>query len=569
MLFVESGVVFLALAGLGLMGGFAVAPFSGRYTLLAAPLAGIAVHAVGISLLYGILKLPYVTAALITATTASVLTLLTLGSLRPRLPVLAAATVGLPTVLLSTAICANAALSLGSAAITFMDGTDHAGYAHVADWLIAHRATEHPVASINLPYQSWPELLFAIDLRFGTMAFLASVSLLRGSSGLFAYDTACAIALSAAIIAVACVLASRPTTLLLLVVGLFASHWFDYSRAGFLGKVLLYPSILMLAGLFVSGVPAEIGILVFLVLAIAIASLHSGIAAALLLGVTAGSYLLCKALIKRQWRELLPEAAVLASAGLVLIATTGVIVRPPSLVVLYPDWNVSWPYILPRIFDLENQGVTASKLSSPLMNLLLIGSIGLVVALLFLATRQRNAVVIGFVAGPAIMLAILVAGDARAIAFQLIGIFYPITLCAAARFIEDNHAGPQTIMRTALAGTIVFIAMRVPRFVGAVDRYAISAPSAMRYTSAQVDRLSRVIGSAPVAVDVETPQAALVLLLELGRRNMAVQWSKRSWDFLFAYRRWAPPVYTEPPVYLINQVGAEPLTLTALPKSLH
>jgi hypothetical protein len=86
---------------------------------------------------------------------------------------------------------------------------------------------------------------------------------------------------------------------------------------------------------------------------------------------------------------------------------------------------------------------------------------------------------------------------------------------------------------------------------------------------AEIDRISRAIATAVVEADFETPQAAFVLLLEFGRRNIALQLSKRGWNLVLGYRRWPPPLYTEPPAYAIKQVGVGPLTLTVLGKSVH
>ncbi len=79
-------------------------------------------------------------------------------------------------------------LFFGSPGLGFAHGTDHLGYAHIADWL------KRPVADVRSTprpddwYGSWPHLIYGGDPRFGSFAFLALVSLFSGRSAAFAYD---------------------------------------------------------------------------------------------------------------------------------------------------------------------------------------------------------------------------------------------------------------------------------------------------------------------------------------------------------------------------------------------
>lgn len=557
MLLTEFGFSLLALCAFALTGGFILLPFAGRYTMLATPLAGIALHGLGVSLLYGVFKLPYTTAAATTLTAGSLITLTALALVRPRLPLLAAAVLGVPVVLVSIAICATASLTLGSAAITFMDGTDHAGYAHMADWLIGHGVTRAPVVSADLPYQSWPAYMLTSDPRFGSLAYLASMSILRGNSGLFAYDAACAVAVSAAVIGVAGIFAKRPATLALLTFGLLTTYWLDFAKTGYLGKLLAYPSALMLAGLLINRAPGELTLSAFLIIAAGVAALHSGIATALLLTVTAGACLLTKILMTRNCRQLAPEAAALASAILVLVLTSGTVTRP--LIAYFPDWNVTWSYVFPRIFDLENQGLNISPLPAIMTTVFLVFTVGLLGALLFLGVRQRNPIVVGFLAGPALLLLALVAIDGQAIAFQIIGTFYPIALCTAARFADDENlpAGHSRMLAySCLTAAILFVAARVPRMIGSLDRYVVGAPASSRYAATDIEAIASTIGQATVHADVADRQSALVLMLEFGKRNIDVQWSERSWKLLFGYRRWPLPHYAKPASLKIERSAA-------------
>lgn len=551
---IEFGTVFLALILLALTGGFAILPFQGPYRFIATPLAGIAVHVVGVSLCYTVLQLPFAISAAVTTVAGTFVTVVALAVVRPQLNAIAAIAVAAPLVIVATVICATASLMTGGPAITFMDGTDHAGYAHMSDWLLSHNVKRLPHTSPDLPYESYPAFLVASDPRFGSFAFLASISLLRGASSLFAYDTACAVAISAVTLGIAGMFARKRTTLILLIVGLLVSHWFDYAHGGYLGKLLSYPAIIFLAGVFLNGIKNDVATPFMLMLAVGIAMLHSGIAAAVLLAVSAGSCLVIRLSFTRDWRTQLPDVARLASTGLVLVATSGVLSRPTSAP-SFPDWGVRWPYVLPRILDMENQGAAVSGLSQTHLWALVALSLLIAVALLGVAITRRNADAVGLIVGPSLLLATLCALDATAVAFQLIGTFYPLTLCAAVKLIDAEDLAlqrPQPVAYGLLAILIVLIGMRVPRMVGAIDRYAVKPPVAARYSASEIDRISRTIGSATVRADANTNQCGLVQLVELGRRNISVQWTERAWKLLFAYRPWPAPSHAKAPAFSLS-----------------
>src|ERR1041385_8756395 len=228
----EYAWLLLLLALYGAVGGFLLVPFRRtiKYALFAAPLAGLLISSCGIAALYTVLGLSLATSAAAMAVVGGAATIVALARSRPRLArddlalVLIAAAVAAVAVYLANATT----IKLGAPGFLYMDGTDQLGYAQLADWLRAHPIHQLPDATPARPYESWPEFSFHTDPRFGAYFTLAVISLLRGESGMFAYDNATAVVLLAGYVAIAAVLARSPRGFALLLVGLLTCHWFEY-----------------------------------------------------------------------------------------------------------------------------------------------------------------------------------------------------------------------------------------------------------------------------------------------------------------------------------------------------
>src|SRR5262249_31068458 len=148
---------------------------------------------------------------------------------------------------------------------------------------------------------SMPNLLFDGDPRIGAFAFMAMVGVLANVPSSFAYDTASAIALTAGVTGVAAVFARRWSIYAMLVVGLAMSHWYEFLRAGFLGKALAYPAALFLVGLFLARAgDRRAGILALLcVVAAGSALMLSGYITALVLTLVGLAWLALESLRSR------------------------------------------------------------------------------------------------------------------------------------------------------------------------------------------------------------------------------------------------------------------------------
>jgi hypothetical protein len=529
----EAAFAISALTAFGIAGSLWLTAFRDRYLFLAAPLVGILMASTATIGLYAILWLPFASAAFIACATALLLSVIFVARitaiLRPRLwPSLVATVIAG----LAVALSQSAAIALGGPAITYMDGTDHAGYAHLADWLLSHSMIQPPTVSPDRCYESWPALLFQIDPRFACFAYLAILSKASGLSGLFVYDSATAITWAAGVLAVAGVFARRPATLLLLAAGLFTSHWFEYGRTGFLGKTLGYPASLMLLGLFLRSTDGPWQRLSLLLLTTATASVHSGLATALVLMSVGGLYIAMEFDLR--------QAALLISMSVAAVITTGVIARP--VLINFPRQIHGWDFILPRVLDLDSQFI--SLVGPGLLAPLTVAAV--IFWGLFLATAicLHDRIAIALLGSPCIILLVFAAGHARASATQFIGLAYPMMLCGAIALLDN----PDLVRRRLVAVTTIAllgmtIGLRQARFAAAVERYTLASPLRARFSKEQLDALSAAIGRGAVEIDIAAPQPALVALVELGRAH-DLQYSAAAWKTLFGYRQnWNRPLY--------------------------
>lgn len=562
------------LAVAGAAGWFAIAPFRARlrYPVLLAPLAGILLVTLAALGFYVIVLLPMGQAAVAGLAATLALSVAALVCWRPRfswrdafVPAGLALVVSLLTIRLVTA----ASIHLGGVAMLYMDGTDHLGYAQTADWVNTHRITEPPIVDPTQPYESAPAVFFEKDSRSGSYIYLALVALALGQPGMFAWDDALALVLAATVLAVAGTFARSSLTLGLLAAGLLTSHWFDYGRCGYLGKVLGYPGAFMTVGLFMASASASRRValveLVGLVLLVTgTTMMHSGFATGMFVLVIGGVFLAGQWLgADKTARTGMAENAVLLAllAGIAVLAT-GTLARP--FVLAFPDWKLSWAYELPRVADLENQGAQLTGLSPAILER--VAWLHLVMWLVAggLAIRRRASVASALLVGPALLLGLLYLLNARAAIFQMIGTFYPLSLCGLMVLTDspaDVPTGPRRWLapaRVSVGFAVIVISAHQYRFAGAVARYAgDKTPPSACYSQSQMDALAALVGQDKVDVEVNQPQPAIALLVELGRRNANLQWSPESWRTVVGYRKlWSPPQYTQPGKWRIVSVGA-------------
>jgi hypothetical protein len=534
--------VLAVLCGFGICGlGFLInASSTERPQIFAAPLIGLMVVPFGANTLYSILGVEYSYATLISAASCVFLTLMQwrwpLSILVPKATSVYygvfAASIGALSVLINDA----SALHAHGPAIFYYDGSDHAGYAHMADWLSRHLIRPLPSALPDRPYENLPALLFLIDPRFGSFGLLEIISQLHRTSAIFSYDLACAVIFSAGSLGVAAIFGQTPTIFAILTLGLFTSHWYDYAHSGYFAKTISYPAALLVAGLTLKALPRVTveSVVALAFISAAMGTMHSGVGSAFLMIPILGTSIAAIAV----WRDdsiQLSKAILLC--GLVSsspIIAAGLSARPLA-VAGYPDYSLSWMYIWPRLLDLENQGVAISSI--PPFWLLTNFFLALIIwaLLLGVAVFIRSYVAVGLLGGPAVLLLVLSISRGNALAFQLIGYFYPAALCGTCIILAN--APRRTLLVFGLV--LSMIGQRIPRLIGAIDRYALHQDKRYLFTATEIDRLADQIGRQRVEIDVPDVLPGLLLMVELGRRNLDLQWSDRAWSVLS--HGWAAP----------------------------
>lgn len=522
----------------------------------AAPFIGLLIVPFGANILYSVLGMDYSQAAAFSAASCMVLTVLQwrrpLFGLLPNVgsigcSLLVAASITALSLLINNA----SSLYAGGPAIFFYDGSDHGGYAQLADWLGSHTIRNMPTASPDKPYESWPALMFLADPRFGSFGLLEIISGIRGTSAIFSYDFACAVVLAAGSLGVAAIFSRSSLILVLLTIGLLGSHWYDYAHGGYFGKIIGYPAALFLVGMIWKALPGVTieRVVALALVAAAVGTMHSGVGAAFLMTPILATSIAALAIWKHD--DISVSKAILL-CGVVCsapIIASGLSARPLALG--YPDWFLSWIYIWPRLLDLENQGVVLSGLPTSWLVANCILALTIWAVLLAVALLTRKYVAIGLLGGPAILLAVLWISGASAVAFQLIGYFYPAALCGACALVADV---PRRTMQL-LGLVVLMIAQHLPRSIGAIDRYALHQDKRFLFTAQEIERLADEIDSQAVEIDVPDVLPAIILLVELGRRNLDLQFSERAWNVLFRYRGWAPPNYIESAPLKVQQIN--------------
>lgn len=549
--FVIALILVFGACGLGILAPLAA---NGRQLYFCAPLVGLLIVPAGANVLYVLLHTSLARSAMIAIVGCIGLTIWNLVRIRPKFDPRSAvfALGGLIGISILSVFTMDAAtLRLNGPAILFIDGTDLGGYSHVADWLNSHRIDDWPAETSAKPYESWPALMFAVDPRFGAYSLLGFITHLHGTSAIFSYDVASAIILSAGTLGVAGIFSRSPGLAVLLAFGLFASHWFDYAHGGYFGKIIAYPATLFLYGLTWNSL-RDTGlekIAMLMIVAAALGTMHSGVATAFLIVPMFGVALLALTLYRNNDWPVSQAIYVCAFVSAIPFLASGVPSRLHAIG--FPDYNLPWSYIVPRILDLENQGIALSGIGPTNLHIQVALAFAAWVVLLGFAIYCRNALATGLLGGAAILLIGISSANAGAVAFQLIGFFYPVVLCGALALVADSRAAGSIVLTIAVAT----ILQRLPRFIGSTERYALHQSDANVFSQEEMDRLVKDVNSQVVQIDVDVRQPGILLLNEFGRRNVDVQWSARGWDTILHYRFWPLPSWSKQPTMTLRLVN--------------
>jgi hypothetical protein len=244
------GQTLLAVAALGLVGGWALWPFRRAdrpFLWLAAPLAGVATLSAALCLLYFVVGLTLPSSLAVSGLLA--LPTLALLARRARVAGWPWAAGAILAVSGAATLVSNAtAVRLGEPTVLLRDGTDAVGYSLFADWFLGHPG-QTPAYSPDRPHEAFVRAVYA-DPRRGAFLLAAAAARVRGTTALFSYDWANGVALACGALGLAGLFASGRRGLLLLLAAAAVSLWFSVSRCGYFGKTLAYPGCLLLCHVF-------------------------------------------------------------------------------------------------------------------------------------------------------------------------------------------------------------------------------------------------------------------------------------------------------------------------------
>jgi hypothetical protein len=576
-MFLENWLSVLGvLTVLGLAGAFAPLFFQGAFTFpaLLAPMFGMLFVTLGSLAFYALLGVTLQSACAGSWLLCFLFSCAAFWKQRQRLSLRFALTQFVLLLVVSstlTSCLTSTSIRFGEPSLLYYDGSDHLGYASVADWLIHHKLIFIPTnPTPEKPYESYPNLMLFTDPRAGAFCFLALMSMVKNLSGAFTYDFACAVGLSCGILAVSATFARTRAALALLCLGLLTSHWFDYSRMGFFGKMLGFPATFFITGLFLVSCrlghePFRLAILLATVAGASI--LLSAYSTMLLLAVVGASFLLCLGCLEpvsRRDNDRLPAAWLTLALLLgVALLSSGTLSRP--LPTNSPIYNaVTWDYAYSRIADLENQGLGLTGLNADQHSINLVETVIVWLILAIIAVISRSAEAVAVIIGPMLLLITLRLWDISSVAFQMIGIFYPFVLCGAAILIGDvtrvgiiSGVGFRPLRFLVPWLVLVVVTLHIPRFVGGLRRWCLAPPLTYQFVRSQIASIARKIGNELVDVDLGgEPPLSIMVLMELGEDHR-LQWSSADWNRTLGYRHWPVPSYSTPGVFRLVQKGTK------------
>jgi hypothetical protein len=561
----------------GACGWWAVSPFRRQFpfALAQAPLAGMLLLPMSVLALMVVLHFRFDRALVVASVLLSSAT--AVSAWRGRDSVRAsAAFLGSVALVASTAavwFLTSSDLYFGVPALGLAHGTDHLGYARIADWLRGDTTYVVTPAPTDW-YRSYSHYSLAVDPRYGSFALLGIVSAISGRSGAFSYDLCSAVAIPVGVLAVAAVFARRRSTFLLLVAALFTGYWFDWNRGGYLGKTGGYPASFFVAGLVLFWIDRArrsperplFDVAALIALTAGAALIFSGLITAMVLTLVAGLFILCLAAARRRSPEIadcgaLRDAITLvAILAAVAILTSGIIARP-----LFAPGNIpipwSWWDLLSRAAEFDGLIPGRTLFPRGVITMLMGATLLAAILLLSLGVAARSFIAVPLIATPLLILCIVVPAGFKWHAMVFMGLYVPLLLCGTVVLMDDastkGFSKPWRTIVTVIA--IAMIALRLPRFEATVRFHrGREFPAQFRFSSAEIDALAAAIEreGGVTFVDLEPPHHfASFLLVELGRRGIDVQWSERSWRQVLRYRPWPVPSYDKPAPLKIQMRG--------------
>ena len=432
---------------------------------------------------------------------------------------------------------------VGGPAIFFKYGTDQSGYAQMSDWLLHFPVSIRPVNDGGAwPYQSYPEILFGIDPRFGTFGLLAIISAAVKTDGLFSYPLATCVVVACGITSCVGVFTRRIMPFILGVLLLVLSQWVDYGYTGFFGRTVGYPAIIVLAGFALRTLNGDRRkLMALLVIAGAAGTSYPGFVVGILVATIILPWLIFRRIFD-VGAKTADDVFAAAVAVVVPFMSSGVASRPVGVGQFLP--GLDWQTVLPRVLDVDDRTIPVTALSpNILLYMTFICLIGTII-LIVLALMRKNTMAIAIMVGPlAFVLALLVAGRTSAVQ-EFAGLPYPTLVVGGLTLIE----GGLDIIGVLVTSIMVIEGMiRIPRLYSTLFLFAYTPDPDYVFTLAEVKQIRDNLKNRSMQIETGSNAGkALWLMTEFGQLKGQVSWAPDTWQVILAYR----PEWTYKPTVL-------------------
>jgi hypothetical protein len=552
------GQTILALGVLGLLGGWVLWPFRRAdrpFLWLAAPLAGMNVLTVSLFLLFHWCRLT-IPASLTLSVLLGLPVLYFLGRWARHGGKLPHSTLALLVVaalaLWCTRACNHLSIRHREPTLAGVEGSDQWGYCAAAAWHLDH-PHEQPAFSVERPSEAYLNYLLCQNRdRPGAYLLVAAATWARGTSPVFSYDWLCGVALAAAILGLAGAFAARPGGLFLLLASGVICAWLSCGRTGYLAKLLAYPGCLLLGALFLQVWLRSSASRVAAVLLLAQGTrlcLHPmttvallGLAFGGLTGALVGHRLFGSAVPGFMPEGRFPWGRYARGVALYALLVLPFFPWDPERFFFgVPGYTgISWGMALPAALDVESPSFLLGPAWGGRLAWAALGVSGLLLALAF---RGRNAEGVSYLLCVG-LLGIAWLLDKKSI-YAFHGVLFPMSAAGAVLVLQkqQEEKSPRRLRWLAAALAVLLIALRVPQFERARDRYTrTNGDWPACYKQSEAKELRERIGGRSVDVITADVNTCCFAWLELAARGVAVQYREPSWSRLLAWTSWpAPP----------------------------